>query len=142
MERRLSMIRTMTLVFLVIAQVPVAAAASCDGANPVITAVTLQTVGKTPYLNLYHLTAKVTNLGNQAQAGNALQFVDIVQYGGRLDDRGVPPLAPGESYTVHYVWPRSADAGKGTSPLDFRVRSVATMTDSCSTGKASAGITV
>jgi CARDB len=137
------MIRTMTLVLLVLAQVPaVAAAASCDGANPVVTTVTLQSVGKTPYLNLYHLTATVTNRGNQAQAGNALQFVDIVQYGGRLDDRGVPPLGPGESYTVNYIWPRSADAGKGTSPLDFRIRSVAPMTDSCTPGKGSAGITV
>ena len=137
------MVRRTLLVLLALALAPaITAAASCDGAKLAITAVSLQGVGKTPYLNLYHVTARVTNLGNQAQAGNLLQFVDVVQYDGRLDDRGVPPLGPGESYTVNYIWPRSADAGKGTSPLNFRIRSVAPMTDSCTTGKGSAGITV
>lgn len=117
------------------------AAANCDGPNPAVTSVSLRTVSHSPHLDFYHVTATVTNLGSQAQPGDALQFVDVVQYGGRLDDRGVPPLAPGQSYTVDYTWPRSADAGKMTSPLDFRMRTV-TSSSSCTATKPVAGITV
>jgi hypothetical protein len=137
------MTRIAIIVGLVLAQLPLAAAAAgCDGAAPAITSVSLQSVGKTPYLNLYHLSATVTNLGNQAQSGDALQFVDIVQYGGRLDDRGVPPLGPGQSYTVHYIWPRSSDAGTMTSPLNFKIRVVGGSSQSCAAGKESGGITI
>jgi hypothetical protein len=118
------------------------AAASCDGPNPSVTSVTLRTVSHTPYLNLYHVTATVTNLGSTAQPGSALQFVDVVQYGGRLDDRSVPPLAPGQSYTVDYTWPRSTQAGNLTSPLDFRVRSLTPASAACGAESAGAGITV
>lgn len=117
------------------------AATNCDGPNPAVTSVSLRTVSHSPHLDFYHVTATVTNLGSQAQPGDALQFVDVVQYGGRLDDRGVPPLAPGQSYTVDYTWPRSADAGKMTSPLDFRMRTV-TSSSSCTATKPVAGITV
>ncbi|HEX3671573.1 MAG TPA: hypothetical protein VHT92_07720 [Candidatus Cybelea sp.] len=116
------------------------AAANCDG--PSVTSVALRTVSHTPHIDYYHVTATVTNVGSQGQPGDALQFVDVVQYGGRLDDRGVPPLAPGQSYTIDYTWPRSADAGKMTSPLDFRMRSVTPSAGSCSATKAGAGITV
>jgi hypothetical protein len=133
---------TLCLAALMAAQFPVAVAANtCDGSNLAVTAVSLRSVSRTPYLHLYHITATVTNVGSQAQAGNALQFVDVVQYGGRLDDRGIPPLAPGQSYTVSYVWPRSADAGSGTSPLDFRLRFVAPVQD-CTPANAANGIRV
>ena len=90
------MARTMSLVFLALAQLPMgAAAAGCDGSNPAVTAVTLQGVSRTPHLNLYHVTAKVTNLGSQRQSGDVLQFIDIVQYDGRLDDRGKYDFEPG-----------------------------------------------
>jgi hypothetical protein len=128
-----------TLVF-AIAATPVAAfaAGSCDGANPTITSVALRNVSHTPYLNLYHVTATVTNLGSSPQPGDVLQFVDVEQYGGRLDDRGVPPLAPGESYTVNYIWPRSSQAGKWTSPLAFQLRPVTSAPNSCAARKGAA----
>ncbi|HYL28048.1 MAG TPA: hypothetical protein VEW74_09455 [Candidatus Nitrosotalea sp.] len=136
------MTRTICLILATLAQFPIAAVAgTCNGANPAVTAVTLQRVSQTPHLNLYHVTATVTNLGNTPQSGNVLQFIDVVQYDGRLDDRGIPPLGPGESYTVTYVWPRSADAGKLTSPLNFRIRTTAP-SDACIPTKGSAGITV
>jgi hypothetical protein len=135
--------RTRALVFFTLAQIPIgAAAASCGGASLAVTGVSLQNVTRTPYLNLYHVTATVTNVGNQAQAGNALQFVDVVQYDARLDNRGIPPLAPGASYTVTYTWPRSSDAGTMTSPLDFRLRFLAADEGQNCASKASAGITV
>jgi hypothetical protein len=114
----------MAICLVVLAQIPLAVRA-CDGAGPAITSVSLQGMTHTQYLDLYHVTATVKNLGSEAQPGNVMQFVDIGQYGRRLDDRGVPPLAPGQSYTVTYVWPRSVEAGKWTSPLDFQVRGAA-----------------
>lgn len=127
----------LSLVFVAFAP---AAAGAQNCARPAVTAVSVSGVTHTPYLDLYHVRATVTNLTNQPQAGNVLQFVDVVQYDARLDDRGVPPLAPGESYTITYVWPRSADAGKLTSPLNFRIRSVEPA--ECVQGGGSAGITV
>lgn len=117
------MIRTIALAVFVAAQLPgIAIAASC---GPTVTAVSVQSMSSTRYLNYYHVTATVTNRGDAGQAGNVLQFIDVNQYGSRLDDRGVPPLAPGQSYTITYVWKRAEDAGKWTTPLDFSVRPVA-----------------
>ena len=119
------MIRIAALVLFVVAQAPLGSvAATCDGANPTVTHVSVASVTRTRYLNLYHVTATVTNLGNTAQPANVMQFTDVNQYGDRLDDRGIPPLAPGQSYTVSYTWPRAVDAGTSTTPLDFHVRLV------------------
>ena len=98
------------------------AAATCAGADPAITSVALQSVSTTRYLDFYHVAVTVTNLGSASQAGDVLQFVDVMQYGDRLDDRGIPPLAAGASYTFTYVWKRAVDAGKNTTPLNFHVR--------------------
>jgi hypothetical protein len=119
------MIRILT-VALILAQAPVvAAAATCAGPDLVMTSVSVQSVAKTPFLNKYRVVGTVTNVGGATQSSNVLQFVDFNQYGDRLDDRGVPPLAPGQSYTVAYVWNRSVDAGRGTTPLTFTLRGVA-----------------
>jgi hypothetical protein len=118
------MARTIALAAFVIAQLPGATvAASCAG--PTVTAVAVRSMTPTRYLNYYHVTATVTNRGGEGQPADVLQFVDIKQYGDRLDDRGVPPLAAGESYTVSYTWRRAVDAGKWTTPLDFGIRPVA-----------------
>jgi hypothetical protein len=120
------MIRVLTVVLFILAQAPVVAAAStCAGPDPAITSVSVQSVTKTPFLNKYRVVATVTNVGRAMQSSNVLQFVDIDQYGNRLDDRGVPPLAAGQSYTIAYVWDRSVDAGGGTTPLNFHIRGVA-----------------
>ncbi len=124
------MIRTIALAVFVATQVPgIAIAASCGG--PTFTAVTVQSTSSTRYLNDYHVTATVTNRGDTGQAGNVLQFIDVNQYGDRLDDRGVPQLASGQSYTITYVWKRAVDAGKWTTPLDFSVRPVAPSPGDC-----------
>jgi hypothetical protein len=119
------MVRALTVVFLIVSQAPIVAAASgCSGADLAMTSVTVQNVTRTQYLNNYRLVGTVTNIGGAMQPSNVLQFVDISQYGDRLDDRGVPPLAPGQSYTVAYVWKRSVDAGNWTTPLSFHLRGV------------------
>jgi hypothetical protein len=119
------MVRVLTVALLILAQAPVVAAAStCGGPDLAMTSVSVQSITKTPFLNKYRVVGTVTNVGAARQAPNVLQFVDIDQYGNRLDDRGVPPLAPGQTYTVAYVWNRSIDAGSGTTPLTFHLRGV------------------
>jgi hypothetical protein len=96
-------------------------AASCAGPNPAITSVSVKNVTSDGRLDTYHLVGTVTNLGSQAQASNTLQFVDIYAETDKHDNRGVPPLAAGQSYTFGYDWQRSADAGKGTTTVHFRI---------------------
>ena len=115
--------RTIILTAVLLAQLSVnAAAAGCAGADPAITSVRVQNVTGNGSVNHYTMVGRVTNLGNQRQASNVLQFVDIYQNGTRLEDRGVPPLAPGQSSTFSYVWQRASDAGKNTTTFDFRIR--------------------
>jgi subtilase family serine protease len=117
------MIRAMSIVVFLLAQTGVAAvAATCAGANPAITKVAVQSVTTDGKLNNYHIVGTVVNFGSQTQPSNTLQFVDIWQYGNRLDDKAIRPLAPGQSATFSYLWQRSVDAARGTSTLNFRVR--------------------
>jgi hypothetical protein len=119
------------------------AAMTCGGTEPGVVAVTLHGVTRTQYLDRYRIQATVSNSGERAQAGDTLQFLDVMYYGTRIDARGIPPLAPGQSYTVTYVWPRSVDAGRLTSPLNFEVRPVSPgSSEGCTGGGRGAGITV
>ena len=132
------MIRTAALTLFFVAQLPMGGvAATCGSSNLTVTHVTVASVTRTRYLNLYHVTATVTNRGS-AQPASAMQFTDVKQYGDRLDDRGVPPLAPNQSYTISYTWRRAVDAGNWTTPLEFQIRPVSPMSDSCvATGTSS-----
>lgn len=117
------MIRTISIVLFLLAQTGAAAvAATCAGANPAITAVAVKNVTSDGRLNDYHIVGTVTNLGSSGQPNNTLQFVDIWQYGNKLDDKGIPPLAPGQSASFSYMWQRSAEAARGTTVLNFRMR--------------------
>jgi hypothetical protein len=119
------MIRVQTLLFALAALAPSAApAAGCAGANPAITSVTVKNVTSSGQLSTYHIVGTVTNLGSQRQSSNTLQFVDIYVDQMKRNDRGVPPLAPGQSYTFGFDWSRSTDAGAGTTTVQFRVRMV------------------
>lgn len=102
-----------------------ASAASCAGANPAITSVVVKNVSSVGQVNTYHMVGTVTNLGTQGQPSNTLQFVDIYVDGQKHNDRGIPPLPAGRSYTFGFDWSRSSDAGTGTTTVRFRVRMVA-----------------
>ena len=136
--------RTTILAFLVLTQATIgSAAAACMGSNLAVTSVAIQGVEKSQYLNNYRVVGTVTNVGSQTQGGDVLQFLDVNQYGHRLDDRGIPPLAPGQSYTVSYIWKRSVDAGQGTTPLSLHLRSISGTTlgtDTCDIATASRSI--
>lgn len=116
------MIRALTVILFALAVAPLGApAATCAGPNPAITSVVVKNVTSSGGLNVYHLVGTVTNLGSQAQASNTLQFVDVYIDRQKHDDRGIPPLAPGQSYTFGFDWQRSTDAGNGTTTVHFRM---------------------
>lgn len=119
------MIRVLIALLVVLALAPEAApAAGCAGANPALTSVTVKNVTTSGQLNTYHMVGTVTNLGSQGQPSNTLQFVDIYVDQMKKNDRGIPPLAPGQSYTFGFDWPRSTDAGSGTTTVHYRIRMV------------------
>jgi|HubBroStandDraft_4_1064222.scaffolds.fasta_scaffold00007_98 hypothetical protein len=118
------MIRTLPILFFLVAQSTIAAgAATCAGPNPAITRVAVQSVTSGP-VNQYHLVGTVVNFGSEHQSPNALQFVDIYQYGIKLDAKAIPPLGRLQSATFSYMWPRNPEAAKGTTTLNFRIRMV------------------
>ena len=98
------------------------AAASCTGIAPSIAGVHLTGSTMNGTVNVYHFSGRVTNIGSKAEPSNTLQFIDIYEEGVRKDDRGIPPLRPGQSYTFGYDYQRSTDAGAGTSHLRFQLR--------------------
>jgi hypothetical protein len=99
-----------------------AASAACSGADPALTSVAVKSVTQANGINHYTLSGTVLNAGSEAQASDALQFVDIYQTPGeKLDAKGIPPLRPGQSYTFSYVMLRSVEAGKGTTTLRFQL---------------------
>jgi hypothetical protein len=119
------MIRALSAIAFILALVPsTAPAAGCAGANPAITSVVVKNVTSVGLLNTYHMAGTVTNLGSQGQPSNTLQFVDIYIDGQKRNDRGIPPLAPGQSYTFGFDWSRSSGAGPGTTTVHFRIRMV------------------
>ena len=138
------MTRLLPLVFLALSQLPIGTAASaCGGADLTVSSLRVASVHNGRYLISYRLEATATNAGRAAQVSNVLQFLDVKQYGKRLDDRGIPPLRPGQSYKVVYVWQRAVDAGKGTTPLNFRIRVVSPLplgNDDCNPTNGAKGI--
>ncbi|MBV9718741.1 MAG: hypothetical protein JOZ77_05450 [Candidatus Eremiobacteraeota bacterium] len=117
------MIRVLTAAAVILTFTPATAhAATCSGANPAITSVVVKNVTTAGELNTYHLVGTVTNLGSQAQPSSTLQFVDIYAETEKHDNRGVPPLAPGQSYTFGYNWQRATDAGNGSTTVHFRIQ--------------------
>lgn len=134
------MIRLSSATLLAIALIPVGApAATCSGANPAITNVVVKNVTSNGLTNQYHLQGTVTNLGSQGQPSNTRQFVDIYVDRMKRDDRGIPPLAPGQSYTFGYTWVRNVNAGTGTTTAHFRIRMV--QGTDCNSGNGTFSVT-
>jgi hypothetical protein len=121
--RIIGMIRILAVVFFVLAQIAIgAAAAPCKGPNPMITSVVVQNVTHDD-LDKYHIVGTVVNWGQQ-QASNTLQSVEIYQDGVKLDQKGIPPLGHLQSTQFFYTWTRSPDADKYSTDLDFKIRMV------------------
>jgi hypothetical protein len=96
----------------------------CVGSDPAIVSATSQSVGQEKGVNRYRLSVTVKNLGSAKQASNVLQSVEFIQSGVKVDQKGLQPLKPGQSYTVTHDYLRSVDAGVGTTPFTLRLRIV------------------
>jgi hypothetical protein len=90
--------------------------------GPAVNAASVRSVTRVGDLNRYVLGIQVTNAGNSAQPSNTLQSVDVIQNEGKIDQKGVPPLRPGQSYTATYTFTRSVEAADGTTQFVFRIR--------------------
>lgn len=97
------------------------AAAGCVGSNPAMTDVRVQSVVPERRAMRWTLAGTVENLGTQSQPLNVLQSVAIFAYGQKLDQRSIPPLRAGQTFSFIYPYVRAVDAGKGTTTLDFRI---------------------
>jgi hypothetical protein len=97
---------------------------TCVGSDPAIVSASSKSVGQEGGVNRYRLSVTVKNLGSAKQASNVLQSVEFIQNSVKVDQKGVPPLKPGQSYTVTRDYLRSVDAGVGTTPFVFRLRIV------------------
>ena len=97
------------------------AAPACSGADPAIVSAAVRGVSAADGVNHYDINGTVINSGSAPQSPDVLQFVDIYQAGVKVDDKGIPPLKPGQAYTFSYVAARSSDAGFGTTNLTFKL---------------------
>lgn len=98
-----------------------APAAACTGSNPAITDVRVQSVVPQGRAMRWTLAGTVVNQGTEGQPTNVLQSVAIYAYGQKLDQRSIPPLRAGQTFSFIYPYMRAFDAGKGTTTLDFRI---------------------
>ena len=96
--------------------------APCSTNGPAISSARLQGVSHEGALNRYHIAVTVTN-GGPSQPGNTLQSVQIYQNGDKNDQKGVPPLKTGQSYTFVHDFLRSSDANERTTNFRFTLTS-------------------
>jgi len=96
-------------------------ASVCTGADPAIVQAAVRSVTPNGDLNRYVVAITVTNQGNAGQPGNTLQSVAVYQDGEKVDQKGLPPLRPGQSATVRYAFDRSHLARERTTDLRFQL---------------------
>jgi hypothetical protein len=135
------MFRTFFFALVALAASTGLASAACAGADPAIASATVKGVAPDGNMNRYTIDITVTNSGGATQPTNTLQFVDIYQGTVKLDAKGVPPLKPGQSYTVSYDSLRSHDAGQGTTTLRFALDVQQPADQNCSTANDASSVT-
>jgi hypothetical protein len=72
-------------------------------------------------VNIYRIGVTIENLGKGNQADNALDSVVMYQQGEKTDEKGLKPLAAGDSQTVFFTYQRSGGPRRGTTNLRFRI---------------------
>jgi len=97
----------------------IAANSPCSGPHPIITGAELQSHTTNGKLNQFVVAVHVKNAGTKGQPSNLLQSVEVLQNGDRVDQKGLPPLRPGQTATVTYTFTRSAGAAMHTTRLTF-----------------------
>jgi hypothetical protein len=94
-------------------------AAACP--EPAMMQAAVRSVTQNGDLNHYVVAITVTNQGGAAQPGNTLQSVAVYQDTDKVDQKGLPPLRPGQSATVTYAFDRSTLARARTTKLRFKL---------------------
>ena len=89
--------------------------------SPAISSVMVERTTQDGALNDYQLRINVVNSGGASQAGNVLQSVDIFRNGTKVDQKGVPPLKAGGSYSFVYSFSRNSDAAERSTTFTFRM---------------------
>lgn len=98
---------------------PLLAMSAC--ADPAITTAVSHSAGNNGNLTTYDVDITVENLGTAGQPSSLLQSVEVFQNGSKVDQIGVPPLAPHASHTVRYTLQRSSEAHAGTTHLRLQL---------------------
>jgi hypothetical protein len=115
---------------------------SCSGADSGIVSVrTLPPVTDATGVSTFRVAVTVANVGTAKQAGNTLESVAMYEHGVRTDLKGLQPLAAGARETVVFSMRRSADAGAGSTNLQF-VLKFARPTHDCNTANDRANATL
>lgn len=104
---------------MIIALLAAATITTSSCADPSISSTGVQSATPSNGLERYTIAVVVRNDGNVRQPGDLLQSLDVTQDHQIVDRIGLQPLRPHQSEKVTYSFSRSADAGDGTTRLDF-----------------------
>jgi hypothetical protein len=107
------------LATLLLAQSSAMMSQACSGAVATIDSVAVNDVQNNGDTENYALRGSVTNHSSRRQAAKVLQSIDVTQDGQKINEIGIPPLRPGQSYQFHQSVTRSSIAGRGTTHLNF-----------------------
>jgi hypothetical protein len=86
-----------------------------------ITSAALKSTSVSGAIRTVNVAVTVTNHGSAKEPSNVLQSVVTVQDGTKTGTKGIPPLAPGASYTFVYSFQRAVGARPGSTRLTFRL---------------------
>ena len=92
---------------------------TCSGADPALAAIHPWLASSTPEVNRYKIGITVANVGRMKQAANVQQDVVMYRNEVKTDSKGVPPLRPGQSYTVTFTMERASGGDVNTTDLRF-----------------------
>ena len=116
---------------LALATLLAAADGACSGAAPVITSVTSHVAADGGSVDDFILHVTVANRGTQGQPANVLQSVSVYQNGGKVNEKGIPPLAAGASYAFDQSFQRSDESRAHTTRFAFRLHADKNASASC-----------
>jgi hypothetical protein len=108
--------------FLAALTLPILAMTSGACAGPTITSAVASEVGNNGDLTTYDVAIRVKNAGSAAEPSSLLQSVEVFQDATKVDQKGTPPLAAGQSATVHYRFTRSSEAEARSTHLHFTLK--------------------
>ena len=92
---------------------------TCSGADPALAAVHPRLASSTPDVNRYAIDVTVANVGRLKQPANVVQSVVMYRNDVKTDAKGIPPLRPGQSYTVTFAMERASGGDVNTTDLRF-----------------------